>query len=170
GGVVAGRGGGASAPRAGSVRPPRPPHCLLPLGRRWIARVGALSRRRRTMDRRRAWGGRPSRVGALGSRVAAGRRGALATGGDVDRLPRSRLGPARPHPSAGRAAPAARGSRQRRAESPRRPHEGPGPPAHALSRPLSHGAALHFAARELPPRSHPAPPPPTLPPPSLPRP
>src|SRR5262244_256890 len=34
--------GGAAAPTARSVRPPRPPHRRLPLGRRWIARVGQL--------------------------------------------------------------------------------------------------------------------------------
>src|SRR5262249_46594655 len=55
--------GGAAAPTARSVRPPRPPHRRLPLGRRWIARLGALSPRRRTMDRRRPRGGAP--VGQL---------------------------------------------------------------------------------------------------------
>src|SRR5262249_7551467 len=107
------------------------------------------------MDRRRTRSGRPPRMGTLGSRVGAGWRGALAAGGDAKRLPRSRLGPAGPHPTARRTAPAALGGRQRRAESPRHSHEGSGPRAYALSRPLPHGAALHRAARELSPRSDP---------------
>src|SRR5262249_56272002 len=107
------------------------------------------------MDGRGAGGGRPPRVGTLGWRVGAGWRGALAASRDAERFPRSRLGPTGPHPAARRTAPAARGGGQRRAESPRHPHEGSGPRAHALSRPLPHGAALHRAARELSPRSDP---------------